>query len=738
MKHAAYIVCGGLFTGLVTYTTGRLILSRMRCPLNRAEQVFFSFMIGAASLSTAVFALSVLHLAYTGVFLAVGIALIGLAVRFTEAQAPCETSPLPNSCRIALALTLVSFGSWYAIAALLPEVSPDGATYHMGFVSEYYQAHRLIPITTSIYASFPGAVEMLFLFAFSIGKHSAASLVHLSFLFCLVAGLIGFGVRFGYPYGATLASILVFASPVAAKDATVAYVDVATAASVFAAVYAAMLWCETGHRRLLACAGLLSGFAFASKYTGITAVIFCIGTVIFSARSHRFEGAVILAAAALAIAGPWLLKNWIVVGNPVSPFLNRVFPNKYVDSGFEVEYTRMLRHPNNVSYSEIPIELTVRGGRLTGLIGPAFLFAPLALGAALVPLGRKVLLAAGLMLIAYSGNLGARFVIPALPFIGLAMGIALERWRWPALVLALVQAFTCWPQVVPSYCDQYAWGLDSPLDYRSALRLRPEEDFLKDSLGSSYEMGKLLDTVVPADEPVFSLGPFQRAYHHHSIIVAYESAFGNRVSDTLWTAMYLGMQPRWRQLRRFQPVSTKAIRLKPAKDSMDNAWAITELRFYNNGKGLQRSRDWRISARPSYWDIGSAFDSNPVTRWSTRGPYQRDTFVQVEFGDLQHLDSLALESGGEPVRIPVNIETMTSDGAWAAIESRGEIEDFIVCPGDLRPIASSVLLSRGMKWLLISGHEQGAKDFALNSAAWGVRRRALLGEYSLYEVAGSR
>ena len=69
-----------------------------------------------------------------------------------------------------------------------------------------------------------------------------------------------------------------------------------------------------------------------------------------------------------------------------------------------------------------------------GVLGPVFLLAPIALLALRRREGRQLLLAAAVFGSTYLGNIGARFLIPPLPFVALAMmlGSATRRWRWPS------------------------------------------------------------------------------------------------------------------------------------------------------------------------------------------------------------------------------------------------------------------------------------------------------------------
>ena len=310
----------------------------------------------------------------------------------------------------------------YLSNAMAPEASPDGAGYHLGLVARYLREHGFVRITDNLYAAMPAGVEMLFLFAFAFGRHSAAALVHFAFLAALVWQVFSYGRRSGFPVAGACAALLVFASPVVGIDGTSAYNDVAVAAIAFTLFYLLQVWDEDRTWRLAAAIGLVAGFAFAAKYTAWPAVIYAAGFVLLKDRKAVFP-VVVCAAAAIA---PWLLKNWIYFHNPVAPFFNRQFPNPFVMAGFEDTYRRLLAMYHLKSRWQIPMEVTTYGS-LSGLLGPVFLLAPLGLIALRRREGRQLWFAALVFGANYFSNISARFLIPPLPFVALAMMLALQR-----------------------------------------------------------------------------------------------------------------------------------------------------------------------------------------------------------------------------------------------------------------------------------------------------------------------
>src|ERR1035437_7274956 len=80
---------------------------------------------------------------------------------------------------------------------------------------------------------------------------------------------------------------------------------------------------EGRERGLLLLSALFMGLALGTKYyAGLLAVLL----VLRLAWRVRLKSAVLFAAVAGAVFAPWLVKNWIFVGNPVFPFLYKVFP----------------------------------------------------------------------------------------------------------------------------------------------------------------------------------------------------------------------------------------------------------------------------------------------------------------------------------------------------------------------------------------------------------------------------
>ncbi len=135
-----------------------------------------------------------------------------------------------------------------------------------------------------------------------------------------------------------------------------------------------------------------------------------------------------------------MLKDWIVLQNPIAPFANRIFRNPNFHVQAEQDYAAYYRRYDIPDLRTLPLEVTVRGGVTQGVLGAVFLAAPIGLAALRFRAGRRLLAAGTVMLATYFLNIGTRFLIPSLPFFSLAMALALGNITALLQVLMVVTA----------------------------------------------------------------------------------------------------------------------------------------------------------------------------------------------------------------------------------------------------------------------------------------------------------
>ena len=697
------ILFGVALTVAASIALGTLVVGRAHGPELR-------FVTGAPLLSLLVFCLCVLGLAYPAAFLAVGAAEL---LALWSGSPHSQPDPPARVPRYLLAIFTLYF-LLYFCNAMAPEISYDGSRYHLGLVSRYLAWHGFHPITDNLYASLSQGVEMLYLAAFAFGRHSAAAMVHFAFLLALAWMMFRYGRRAGFPAVGACAALLVFVSPVVGVDGTSAYNDVAAAAIAFALFYLLEIWDQERAPRLLIAVGLVAGFGYAAKYTLWLGVPYALGFVAW--KSRRWRDVMVVAGGATAIILPWTIKNWIWVANPLAPFFNGVFQNPYLTVSFEKEYVRHMAWYSLTSRWQIPMQVTVRGS-LSGLLGPVFLLSPIALVALHRREGRRLLLAALVFGANYFANIGTRFLIPTLPFIALAMALALERAPRVLAALVVIHALLSWPTVVRRYAAVDSWHLVK-VPYREALRIKPEEGFLESNL-PLYGATRMLDRVTPPGSTIFTSTPIPEAYTSRHILVAYQSAANVVSRRILWSGFVGEHAPTWRLEFRFPRQPVRAIRVVQTATG-DDVWSIHELRIFDGAHPLVRQPPWHLSAHPYPWGIENAFDGRPVTFWLCGDTLHPGQFVAVDFGRSETADSVLIEAAPDQYGVRLALQGQDPSGRWRPLANAPRIFD-APAPASLRRAAASELKRRGIGYLLAFDGEFGADDLRRRTEEWGIR-----------------
>jgi hypothetical protein len=737
IPQAAKILFGGLFTVATAVALGKLLLSGLKLRFFRTEETLLAFFTGSACLSGIIFVLTAAQLARTGVFLALGVLAIGLAFRrglFKESGEPLPA--LPRFWKYFFGLIFTLFLAVYFLNAMMPESSPDGSTYHLGLVARYLREHGFRRITTNMYANLSQGVEMLYLFAFAFGRHSAAALVHFAFLAALPLAMLAYARRFGFPAAGATGALLFFVSPVVGRDGTTAYNDVAVAAIVFAVFYLVQIWDQERSSALYVPIGLLAGFCYAAKYTAFLAVPYALGFVgwkLIRARKPLLKPLVVISFCALLLMAPWVAKNWILLDNPFSPFFNRVFPNPYVHVSFEQEYARNMHNYNDVKIDrELPLEVTVRGRKLCGLFGPVFLLAPIALFALRERAGRRLLLAAAIFGSTYFLNIGTRFLIPAAPYVSLAMGLAVAQAVGLAPLLVVAHVLASWPSSISLYYDQWAWQVDQPFPYKQALRIESEEGWLNRSM-PSYAIARMIERVVPNGQRVFSTGGVAEAYTTREILVGYQSASNEDLNDVLFAPIYNDFHPRRYAIFRFPAQRLRAVRVVQTAAANPEHWNVNEFFVLNGQQEVTPAPTWRLSARPNTWAAYRAFDRNLATRWHSFWTQFPGMYLEAAFGRPETVDTVRLEYIFGQYAARMKLEGQTESGQWKTLKAEPETILADDMPG-LRRAAVAAFLAQRVQWIVMDDSAFAADDLKTKTAEWGITCVAQVNGARLYRL----
>jgi hypothetical protein len=403
--------------------------------------------------------------------------------------------------------------------ALLPPTGWDALVYHLQGPRLYLEAHRLIGVPENFYLNWPAQVEMLFTWGMLLKGDILAKLFHWAFWPLIAAMLYALGRRSANERVGKWAVTLWAAIPFAAGLAGVAYVDLGLTAFVLAGFYAIVQWSDSRRDGWLVLSALFAGFAMSTKYTAATWMGWLMLLFVYHAWRHQHQRAgwiLVRAVGFAAIAGlvvlPWLIKNWIVAGNPVYPLL-------FGGVGWTPTREAWLYWPgqsysqNLLDYLALPWLMTVVGTGGT----PAFdaTIGPLLL--CLVPLvfllrGRPRAVNYGLALAAAQYALFAamiwrylylaqtRLLIPIFPFLCLAAAYALGRlplWDRRTFRLSwIVGVVVSLVLIVTLFTEAHAFLALRPFAPLAGLESRG--DYLTRGLGYHIEAMRFASNRLPA------------------------------------------------------------------------------------------------------------------------------------------------------------------------------------------------------------------------------------------------
>lgn len=458
---------------ILFYTSGALL-----CRFGRREQRdsgerwLLRIAFGAAAWMGIVFVLALFGLLQPVLLWAAALMVLGVgavrALRDVVALATKPQAPPPQSVasglrrhRLPSALLLAALAAVTAVLffqALRPNVAWDANVYHLTVPRLYLEHGGFVRIPWNVYSNWPLATQLLYGMAMALGDYLVAHTLHLAFgLLCaaLVARLVWRAGGETSRWAGWLAAALFLANPVVLYEIRVAYVDLAYAfflGVAFLLLQRALEAEGAPSRRdsnLLLC-GVACGVLAGIKLNGFFGLLALGGLYVLetwrgadaaaTAATDRLRriarGLVLLGLPALLLLLPWLLKSYLLTGNPVYPFFYDVLGGGEWSEGLARQHAAwqrsigMGRAP--LDYLLLPLRVILFGDfgyhRFDGAVSPLWLaWLVLALWGS-DRLGRRALWVALFYFLFWGAtSQQARLLIPVLPLLAVATGRAAAR-----------------------------------------------------------------------------------------------------------------------------------------------------------------------------------------------------------------------------------------------------------------------------------------------------------------------
>jgi len=334
---------------LLTITgCGRLLLRSFGIRgTTESEKTLLGATLGLGLLSQAVFLLAALGILRTwtvsallGVFWIVGFTeLRSLASSLSGDWSLLRDRPLMAGS-VLLLLGLMFWLTW------VPPHYYDSLVYHLPLAASYAREGALHTRPDLLFSHFPQNAEMLFTLSLLLGSDILAKMFSWLATFLSVWWLLELGKR-EVPVPVILLACLSVCTHTAVMLLTpTAYVETFVMLWITAAVLSFLRWRADADeddmpRGWLALAGVFAGLGVGTKYyAGICPGIlglYLVGRWLHSrwpgresrlTVASRARDSLLFFITAAAAGLPWLLKNLYFIGNPVFPFLYKLFPGR--------------------------------------------------------------------------------------------------------------------------------------------------------------------------------------------------------------------------------------------------------------------------------------------------------------------------------------------------------------------------------------------------------------------------
>lgn len=632
-------------------------LARFR-PAGAAEAFTVPFLCGIGLTGTAWFGAGLAGLFMPGVLLAMAVLPAIVEIRREAAGRPATHStpvvvrPPWWAAATAAFLLLQAAPYW-----LCPETDQDALDFHLALPERFLSLHRiqLDPLEASAYAFRPMPFDLLHAPAIALDADPVARLLQAA---GLLAGLWLVGAFVARRSGTSVAWM---AALVAAGALTVAHTaaraknDLAAAATVTAAW---LIWLERRSPARGLVAACLGGFAVAIKPTTAPVAAVLILTIIPS-RAARLRGAVFaagIAGFALLPFAPWLLRTWLITGDPAYPHLSpRWFTGLHWSAGSATIWHVLESYQ---SFRAIEPSLPGAAWRWLCLDAPGLLvLLPLAFASSRRPAWRTVAALGLAVVLTLAGQPAARYLIPAgwvlvavvTPAVAALPGRAGRVALAGALFAACLPHLLVFPAEGLAADDRARFG--NPWPYVAGARSR--DAFLRTRLTTLQEL---------RDAVAGSVRPGDRVLMHHDARgyrLGRMAQRGQEDADepVLWLWAKEGRTPadlakRFRQRRIAALTATPSRYFRYDAAAHEFAWDARMLKLMRGFSGRRLAVVWRSDTEDQINGDALLFTVAERDR-AGGGPWPMLPATGSAWSHVAYrMQAAALAAGGLPPRIP--------------------------------------------------------------------------------------
>jgi len=268
-------------------------------------------------------------------------------IRSLHSNSRLTVQPIIPVLIVMVVLLITAIGGF---AEPVGDIKMDAIAYHFLGPKVWLRQGLIRPVLDESLTSFPAIVETQFAALMALGGPRAPELFAILALTAMLLLAAGLARRMGLDAaGAWWVAALISTMPALYRGAFGGFNDVIYSGLVLAAARVVFDAETPGHHALF---GLFCGFAMGTKYTGVlaTAILFICAFLIAIANQRRqimptVKHLAVAGLIAVAVASPWYVRNWMLMGCPMyppPPVLPRFFHVRYFPPEAVKEFHRQM------------------------------------------------------------------------------------------------------------------------------------------------------------------------------------------------------------------------------------------------------------------------------------------------------------------------------------------------------------------------------------------------------------
>ncbi|MFP6584360.1 MAG: glycosyltransferase family 39 protein [Candidatus Hydrogenedentota bacterium] len=200
------------------------------------------------------------------------------------------------------------------ISAFAPVTSWDAGVAHLALLDG------------NVYSVYPQALHSLFTLMFFVSGEGAVTLLCWCFGALACGAIFSPGQRLENRVAGLLAAAFLATSPISISQVGTVAIDMPFAGIVLGVLLCVVCWQDEKKLQWLLVASILAGFGCGVRHPGYLVVVLSAIGIAWSERGVR--SALMFSEIAAVSALPWFLRSYLLVGNPVYPMFESMFPQE--------------------------------------------------------------------------------------------------------------------------------------------------------------------------------------------------------------------------------------------------------------------------------------------------------------------------------------------------------------------------------------------------------------------------